>query len=186
MIVTSKSSSEATRVDYNLTGNYSNVYYNIYLVTVPDVKNLPMWFRVGQSVRKTNGDFTSVNYFTNPHIEKIQNGEVANYEEIIKQSKYETWFVNSTEKIDTILVQSAVKYDYCGVGLDNPEVKLTVSSIDKLGGQAYREKIYTRTLSLGEIIMIPFATEAEAKAAADNLDAFNDKVLQEATNAKKE
>jgi hypothetical protein len=38
--------------------------------------------------------------------------------------------------------------------------------------------IYTRTLSLCEFILVPFETKEEAEAAADDMDAFNDELLE--------
>ena len=80
-------------------------------------------------------------------------------------------------KVDTILIQKAVKYDYSGYGLDEGVVKLTIGSWESAPG-AQRNVLYTSTLRLNEIIFIPFEEEADAIAAADDLDAFNDEILE--------
>ncbi len=174
--VTAKTSSAQTSLEYTLPETFSGCYYNIYLVTVPDVyTNLPLWFQVSQSVKNEKGAFASDTYFSNPH--PITEGSVENSDVILKQSKNERCFVASAEKVDTILIQSAVNYTYAGYGLDDGVVKFTIGSFGPSSSK-YREAIYTRTLRLNEIIMVPFETREEAEAAADDIDAFNDELLE--------
>ena len=176
--VTAKSSSGATSLSYYLPDTYSSAYYNIYLVTAPDnVNHIPCWFSVSYAEKKENGTFpTSQNYFTNPH-PVTADGGVANAEVILKENHSERCFVASAEKMDTILVQSAVQFNYSAAGLDKGVVKMTVNSFGP-SNATYREKVYTRTLRLNEIILVPFETKEEAEEAADDTDAFNDELLE--------
>ncbi len=174
VLVTAKTPSAQTQLDYTIPSTFSNCYYNIYLVTVPG--DLPLWFQVQQSVKNASGSFpTSATYFTNPH--PVTEGSVDNSDVILQQSNNGRCYVASTEKVDTILLQSAVKYDYSSMSLDEGVVKLTIGSFGP-SSSTYRDKIYTRELRLNEIIMIPYETEAEAIAAADDKDAFNDELLE--------
>jgi len=174
--VTAKTSSAQTSLEYTIPETFSGCYYNIYLVTVPDINfSLPLWFQVSQSVKNEKGSFASGTYFNNPH--PITEGSVENSEVILKQSKNERCFVASGEKVDTILIQSAVNYTYAGSGLDDGVVKYTIGSFGPSSSK-YRETIYTRTLRLNEIILVPFETEEEALAAADDIDAFSDELLE--------
>ncbi len=174
MEVTAKTSSAQTSLEYTIPDTYSNCYYNIYVVTVPGT--LPLWFQVQQNVVRQNGTFASSGtYFTNPH--PVTEGSCDNSDIILRQSNNGRCFVASTEKVDTILVQSAVNYTYSGQGLDDGVVELTIGSFGP-SSASYRERIYTRTLRLNEIIMVPFETEDEALEAADDLDAFNDEILE--------
>ena len=81
----------------------------------------------------------------------------------------------SATKVDTILIQKAVQFPYSSVGLEEGTVKLKFLHF---GPSSSADKIYTRTLSLNEIILVPFETEKEAEEAADDLDAFNDDLLE--------
>ncbi len=175
--VVAKVSTQHTSLTYTVPETFSNCYYNIYMVTVPDDQtHLPLWFTVNQNVQNADGKFpTTGSYFDNPHI--VTEGSVDNSETIMGQSNYNRCFVASAEKVDTILLQSAVKYSYSGAGLDDGVVQFTVSSFGPASASS-REKIYTRTLRLNEIIMVPFETEEEAIAAADDIDAFNDELLE--------
>ncbi len=96
---------------------------------------------------------------------------------ILKQSNNQRCYVSSAEKVDTILIQSGVQFTYSSYGLDDGTVNLKVSSFGPSSG-TYREKIYTRTLRLNEFILVPFETKEEAEAAADDIDAFNDELLE--------
>ena len=102
---------------------------------------------------------------------------MANAEVILKENHSERCFVASAEKMDTILVQSAVQFNYSAAGLDKGVVKMTVNSFGP-SNATYREKVYTRTLRLNEIILVPFETKEEAEEAADDTDAFNDELLE--------
>ncbi len=172
--VTPKVASNPTELEYTIPSTFSNCYYNIYLVTVPG--DLPLWFQVQQSEVNSSGNFpTSSTYFNNPH--PVTEGSVENSDVILNQSRSERCYVASAEKVDTILLQSAVKYSYSSMGLDDGVVKLTIGSFGP-SSTTYRDKIYTRNLRLNEIIMIPFETENEALEAADDIDAFNDELLE--------
>ncbi|MCD7720631.1 MAG: hypothetical protein LUI09_00195 [Prevotellaceae bacterium] len=175
--VLAKVSTQHTQMTYKIYNNLANCYYNIYLVTVPDYQtNLPLWFTMAQCVQNANGTFpSSYTYFNNPN--PVTEGSVENSETILSQSNNQRCYVASAEKVDTILIQAAVKYSYAGVGLDDEVVRLQVSSFGPASASS-REKIYTRTLRLNEIIMVPFETEEEALAAAEDIDAFNDDLLE--------
>ncbi len=178
-MVLAKTSSAQTQLQYDLPETFSNCYYNIYLVTVPDDQtHLPLWFQVSQNVVNANGTFpSSSTYFNNPHPITEDSEGIDNTDVILTQSNNGRCYVASAEKVDTILLQSAVKYSYSGVGLDDGVVQLTIGSFGP-SSSSYRERVYTRTLRLNEIIMVPFETEEEALAAADDLDAFNDDILE--------
>ncbi len=172
--VIAKTATADTELLYKIPNTFSNCYYNIYLVTVPG--DLPLWFQVQQNVLNDRGAFpSSATYFTNPH--PVTEGSVENSDVILGQSRSERCYVASAEKVDTILLQSAVKYDYSSMSLDDEVVQLTIKSFGP-SSSTYRDKIYTRNLRLNEIIMIPYETEAEALAAADDKDAFNDELLE--------
>lgn len=175
--VTAKTPSAQTALTYTLPSTYSGCYYNIYLVTVPDVVNrLPLWFQVSQQVANASGTFpTTGTYFSNPH--PVTAGSVENSDVILAQSNNGRCFVASAEKMDTILIQAAVPYTYSAAGLDDGVVRLNIGSFGPSSSR-YRETIYTRTLRLNEIILVPFETKEEAEAAADDTDAFNDEILE--------
>ncbi len=177
--VTSKSTSQ-TEITYTIPSTMSGAYYNIYLVTVPDfMTNLPCWFQVGYAEKNEKGAFpTSFKAFTNPHSDEVMADE--NVAEATFSNK-DRCYIATAEKLDTILIQSAVQFTYSSASLSGSEidgvVKLQVKSIGPSQG-TWREKRYTRTLRLNEFILVPFETEAEAKAAADDTDAFNDEILE--------
>lgn len=178
--VVNKTPSKQTEIDYKVTGTFSNAYYNIYIVTCPDRRTqLDSWFTVQQALLTNTGKYGKDSYFENPH--RVVEGSCENSDVILSQSNNERFFVSSGTKMDTILVRVAEKYEYSGYGADNginsSVVKFKISSAGP-SSSSYREKVYTRTLRLNEIIMIPFETKEEAEAAADDLNAFNDKVLQ--------
>lgn len=176
--VTAKTSSSQTSLEYTLPSTLSGTYYNIYLVTVPDVQtHLPCWFQVSYKEKNDRGAFpSSSNYYTNPH-QITADSEVDNADVILTQSNNQRCYVASAEKVDTILIQSAVQFNYSSWGVDEGVVKLTIGSFGPSNGNQ-REKIYTRTLRLNEIILVPFETKEEAEEAADDIDAFNDELLE--------
>ena len=102
---------------------------------------------------------------------------MANADVILAQSNSTRCYVASEAKVDTILIQSGVQFKYSAYGLDNGVVKMTVRSFGP-SNASYREKVYTRTLRLNEIILVPFETKEEAEEAADNIEAFNDEILE--------
>lgn len=178
--VTAKVSGEPTVITYTLPSTLSGAYYNIYVVTTPassrSAAKLPCWFQVSHSERNERGTFPSAQSYTNPFPITAES-DVDNADVILKQSSNNRCYVASAEKVDTILIQSAVQYTYAGAGIEDGVVKLTIRSFGPSSG-TYREKIYTRTLRLNEIILVPFETEEEAKAAALDKDAFNDELLE--------
>ena len=176
--VTAKTSSAQTSLVYTLPNTLSGAYYNVYLVTVPDFQtNLPCWLQVGYSVKNDRGTFpASPTYYTNPH-PVTADSEVADADVILAQSNNQRCYVTSAEKVDTILIQSGVQFKYSGLGIDDEVVKFTIGSFGPSSG-SYRERIYTRTLRLNEIILVPFETKEEAEEAKDNMDAFNDELLE--------
>lgn len=169
-------------LEYTLPDVLSGCYYNIYVVTVPNVSNyLPCWFRVSNRIMKADGKFpTSETYYSNPNPITAATEGVDNVDVILKQSNNDRCFVASATKVDTILVQKAVQFPYSSYGLEDGTVKLKFSHF---GPSSSVDKIYTRTLSLNEIILVPFETKEEAEKAADDLDAFNDDLLE--ANSKK-
>ena len=194
-----KVSTQQTEIAYLLPQVLSDVYYNIYVVTVPAM-SLPTWFQVGHAEMREDGSFQSVSnkisytMFENPHPVQAdgtllgipaEKKTVNDAETILKQSKNNTCFVSSTEKIDTILVQAAVQFPYSNVGWGETVARLKVQSFGP-SNSTIRDKIYTRTLNINEIILVPFETAEEAMKAADDTDAFNDELLEAEKNANKE
>ncbi len=171
-------------MEFKIPDVMSNVYYNIYLVTVPDMdKHLPSWFQSGLRIADEKGSFTnsrgderSVEWFDNPN--PVTPEKYADYDEMLKAKNVERCYVASGEKVDTVLLQTAIKFPYANYGLSNPDptVKLTIKSF---GLSSPAETKYTRRLRLCEIILVPFENEDEAKAKANDLDSFNDDKLQE-------
>ena len=176
--VTAKSATGETSLTYTLPSTLSGVYYNIYLVTVPDyVNKLPCWFQMSFAEKNDKGAFPNTQtYFENPH-PITADSEVANADVILAQSNSTRCYVASEAKVDTILIQSGVQFKYSSYGLDDGVVKMTVRSFGP-SNATYREKVYTRTLRLNEIILVPFETKEEAEEAADNIEAFNDEILE--------
>ena len=179
--VTSKKPTDHTELVYTLPNTLSGVYYNIYVVTVPDnYYGLPSWFQVKHSEINDRGNFPTAQNWVNPNpVEVIDSLEWTSV--LAKQSNYNRCYAATAEKVDTILIQSGVQFNYSGSGLRDGVVKLNISSFGP-SSASYREKLYTRTLRLNEIILVPFETKEEAEAAANDLDAFNDELLE----AKKE
>ena len=133
-----------------------HAYYNIYVVTTPAKdKELPCWFRVRHSEwDEETGSFTSSDtYFTNPN-PITADSDVPNADLIIKQAHNEQFFVAGATTVDTILIQSAFQ-------VATPAANLIVSSCGP-SNSSTREIIYTRTLALHKIIMVPYATAEEA------------------------
>lgn len=174
--VTAVLTSSQTQLVYNLPSTMSGAYYNIYLVTVPDyMTNLPCWIQVGYMEKNANGNFpTTYKTYANPH-PITADSDVPGASIIAAQSDRANYFAFSANKVDTVLIQSAVQFNYSSYGLDEGTVRLRIGSI---GPGTEREKSYTRTLRLNEIILVPFETKEEAEAAADDLDAFNDELLE--------
>ena len=173
--VTAVTSTSHTEIVYTLPNTLSGIYYNIYVVTVPDQFNaLPCWFQVKHSEKNERGNFPSAQSYVNPN-PITADSDVPNADLIAKQGNSNRCYVASAEKVDTVLIQSAVQFKYAGAGLDEGVVQMTIGSFGPTNG---RETIYTRTLRLNEIILVPFETEEEAKKAAEDTDAFNDELLE--------
>ena len=192
--VTSKVDAEGTKIYYKIPNTLSNVYYNIYIVTTPNQnrkEQLPCWFQIEHAEKQENGDFSKFEKYYNPNPVTYDAADdpdgtgqgvsgdkvVANAKTIVELGYSKECYVADAAKVDTILIQKAVKYDFSGYGLDEGVVKLSIGSWENAPG-AQQDLIYTRTLRLNEIIMIPFEEEADAIAAADDLDAFNDEILE--------
>lgn len=172
--VSAKGSGDQSKITYTLPNILSGAYYNIYVVTMG--QTLPTWFQIGHTEKNARGNFPSEQYWENPHPITAES-EVDNVNEILSLSKSNTCFVSKVDELDTLLVQKAVQFPNSSVGLDDGVAKLVVRSM----GPSSRTKldvIYTRTLSLCEFILVPFETKEEAEAAADDMDAFNDELLE--------
>ncbi len=180
-VMNSATSTGHGEMEFKIPNVMSNVYYNIYLVTVPDVtKNLPSWFQAGQRVADEKGSFTNtqgkekdVEWFNNPNPATPE--KYADYDDMVKGGAIERCYVASGVKVDTVLLQTAMTFPYSNYNITDPTVKLTIKSY---GPTAQREKKYTRRLRLSEIILVPFESEDEARAMANDLDSFNDDKLQ--------
>lgn len=181
--ITGRTKNVATKIDYTVPNLLSAAYYNIYLVTVPNTtKNLPAWMQIQYSLKGENGEWGRTANFKNPH-PITPESEVADADLIVANDKKQEWFVASAEKMDTLLVQSAMQLPYSGYSLKEGTLKLTVGSIGTLSN--FNDVNYTRNLRLNKFIFIPFETKEEAEAAADDLNAFNDEILAEEAKNKR-
>ncbi len=173
--ITAEEEAKHASLTYQLPSTMSNMYYNVYVVTVPSVSTpLPCWFGVKHQELLSSGTFSNLSSYANPH-PVAESTNVDNLDIIMDNSKsrfsatdLQNLFVSSATKVDTILVQSAVKYTYSGYGAGDGTVKLHFTSMGP-ASNLYREKIYTRTLRLNEIIFVPFETEEEAKSNAERI-----------------
>ena len=139
----------------------TTAYYNIYVVAVPGEEQLPCLMRVAPNYfDDKQGSFTNTyHYFDNPH--PIQKDENIPYTSLVKDQ----CFVPQPEKVDTMLLQSGFKPT-------SPVTKLDFYSYGPVSA-SYRETIYTRTLRLHKIVMIPYASAEEAaKHEEDIPDVF--------------
>lgn len=174
--VTAVKSTDNTSIEYKIPSTLSGCYYNMYLVTIPDIYSanpLPTWFQCLLSTLNEKGAFPAKGTnLKNPN-PITADSDVENADVIAKQSNSDRCFVADAMQIDTVLIQSAVQFPYSGAGLDDGTVKLTVQSFGP-SSSSYREKIYSRTLRLNEIILVPFETKEEAEEAAHRTDLFND------------
>ncbi len=172
-------------IEFKIPEVMSNVYYNMYLVTAPDMATkLPLWLQAGIRLADEKGSFTNtqgkdipVEWFENPNPVTPEK-----YEDYVymtqNTSNIERCYVGSGTKMDTILLQSAITFPYSSYGSSiDPTVKVTVKSFGP-SSSSIREKKYTRRLRLSEIILIPFESEDAAKEKANDLDSFNDDKLQ--------
>lgn len=182
--VTANAASAQTELEYNLYNTLSGCYYNIYLVTVPGTNGLPSWMNMKYTTMNENGVHTgNGTYFENPEpfVKGMDSDETIGLsaeelEQLTKQSKLERFYRTNPAQVDTILVASAFQIPFSGYGLNDPALKITISSAGP-SGAAVREKLYTRMLNLNEFILVPFATKEEAEAAKNDLNAINDAIL---------
>lgn len=182
--VTANAASAQTELEYSLYNTLSGCYYNIYLVTVPGTNNLPSWMNIKYTTMNDNAAHTgNGTYFENP--EPFVKGQEADetiklsdeeLEQLTKQSKLERYYRSNPTDVDTILVATGFQIPYSGYGLNDPALKITISSAGP-SGAAVREKLYTRMLNFNQFILVPYATKEEAEAAKDDLDAINDAIL---------
>ena len=187
LYVEADGTTDQSQITYTLPSTMSGMYYNVYLVTIPDqTNNLPCWFKVDLLEKKEDGTFpntpdrTKVKNETtwlNPHPvldDPVVSSVASRY---FSDSDKQYCFIGTPEKVDTVLLQSAVQFKYSGADLDEGVVKLVIGSLGP-AQSSYREKIYTRHLRLNELILVPFETKEEAEAAMDDIDAFNDDLLE--------
>lgn len=182
--VVANSNSAQAEMNFRLHSLLSGCYYNIYMVTIPDQEtNLPGWYRIGYRVANATGGFQNPNnptqektlrYYENPN---PVSADIDNYADMTGNKAQ--YYVSSAEKVDTILVQSAVQFPYASYGQSESTVKLTVSTY---GRSNRKGRSYTSHLRLNKFILVPFATEEEAKAAAMDFDAINDDILANKQN----
>lgn len=163
-------------IHFNLPSTLSNVYYNIYAVMhpIPD-SDLPSQFCVSYSLTDADGEYrldgNSVPVFTkflNPN--PLSSSELT----ISSTQKAGEFFKASTERVDTMLIQSAVKFDFASY--DGKEIVKLKFETD--GTTTGRNKKYASTLCIVELILVPFEDEDEAKSVANDTYLFNDDYLE--------
>jgi len=192
----SKTASNHTEVTYTLPSTLSNVYYNIYAVTAPgrgsdtNIKDsLSCYFTVECKVldgntskmvnygNDANGNPDSKSGFMMNPVKYDENSPITGYSDIKGQSNFDRAYATKATTMDTILISKAKVFSVSSMGIDKGVVTLQFKSFGPAATKV-KEKVYTRTLRLDEIILVPFETKEEAEAAAFDLDAFNDKLLE--------
>ncbi|MBQ8050579.1 MAG: leucine-rich repeat domain-containing protein [Bacteroidaceae bacterium] len=154
--VTPKVSSSQTEVDFVFWNLTPKAYYNAYLVTVPaSEQHLPAWFQLRFRIYDEDANRFTTTQWSNPNPVTADSG-IENADVILAQPNNECCYVSSGERMDTILLQKAFP-------AESHVVKLAVLSYGP-SSMTYREKIYTRQLSLCKLILVPYATAAEAEA----------------------
>lgn len=190
-----KTSSNHTDVTYTIPSTFSNVYYNIYVVTIPgrgqdpNTKDLlSSYFTVECQAQNEDGKFvncgsdaqgnrvTGNKFLMNPH-KYDETSPISGYAELKGQSNFDRAYATNQLEIDTILIAKAKNFDVSSYGLDKGVVTLQFKSFGPAATKT-KEKVYTRTLRFDEIILVPFETKEEAEAAADDLNAINDELLE--------
>lgn len=191
-----KQNSNHTDVTYTLPSTFSNVYYNIYVVTTPGrgtdlntKENLSSYFTVECKTMNTDGTkmvnygndaegnaVTTNGFMLNPH-KYDETSDISGLSDLKAQPNFDRAYASSISKVDTILISKAKMFDVSSYGLDKGVVTLQFKSFGPAATKV-KEKVYTRTLRFDEIILVPFMTKEEAIAAADDLDAFNDEKLE--------
>ena len=156
--------SKNTKITYTKTNTFSNVFYNIYVVMVPEIAfnekalaedKLPCRFQVRLLQSKENGtmeEYKSVRPLTVPAGEQGAN------------SRY---FITTPNKVDTICLATAINPIVASYGLEQGNIQLVIES--NVSSSDNRKK-YTRTLRIDEIIFTPFDTKEEAE---ENIHKFN-------------
>ncbi len=189
-----KTASNHTEVKYTLPETFSNVYYNIYVVSTPgrgtdsNVKDsLSTYFTVeckaqdatGKLVNygnDANGNKATNAFMMNP-VKYDENSPLTGYAELKTQSNFDRAYATNATKVDTILISKAKMFDVASYGLDKGVVELTFKSFGPAATKT-KEKVYTRSIRFDEIILVPFNTKEEAEAAAFDLNAINDDILE--------
>lgn len=190
-----KTASNHTDITYTLPETFSNVYYNIYVVTVPgrgtdtNVKDsLSSYFTVECKAQDVNGKFvncgndangnraTNNGYMLNP-VKYDENSPLTGYADLKGQSNFDRAYATNATKVDTILISKAKAFDVSSYGIDKGVVTLQFKSFGPAATKV-KEKVYTRSLRFDEILLVPFNTKEEAEAAAFDLDALNDVLLE--------
>ena len=157
---------------FALPNTMSNVYYNVYVVTVPAPRgnkevNLPCLFQVRCAQRADNGNIVNGEWYVNP-IPLTANEDIANWNQLYPAiTNSQNCYVASGLNADTVLVQSAVTFKYSSYGLSDPVVKLNIKSTGPTAGTL--TGFYSRTLRISEIILVPFEDEDKAKADAQRV-----------------
>lgn len=201
-VIKARVATNQANVTYELKGTYSNVYYNIYVVSVdgpgqnnendPEAKNLSTYFTVQCKAQNDQGKLVNFGndaagnpdskngYMLNPKKYSADDENITGYADLSKLSNFERVYITSTEKnsLDTILIAKAKMFDFSSIGLDKGIMQLYFETWGP-SSVKQREEVYTRTMRFDEIILVPFETKEEAEAAADDLNAINDEVLEE-------
>lgn len=124
--------------------------YDLYATMVSD--SLPTWFQFTYSEIKNNGSFDShVTYYDNPN-PVTADSDVPNADVISSQSRSERIFTTGTNTCERILIQRGISTTYLS------PYRFTIMSCGPSSSK-YREKIYTRTLRIAGIELVPSETE---------------------------
>lgn len=161
----------AANVYFYLQNTFSNLYYNVYVVMVPEFARenydaeavLPVPFRVRYSERSftpasgiisksdpESGDFSKEINLTNDSEPVHKSG--AN-------------FLASGTGVDVICIDKARKFNYASYNSFaslNPTERYRLETT--ASAAEVRNKIYSNTLRINRVIYIPFATEEEARS----------------------
>lgn len=194
-------STNQTDVTYTLNNTYSDVYYNIYVVTIPGAGQdrlkdytgkadslMSSYFTVECKAQNQDGKLvncgndalgnrvTNNGYMMNP-VKYSEESNITGYKDLKGQSNFDRAYATQYNKIDTILISMAKNFDVSSYGIDGGVVTLQFKSFGPSATKT-KEKVYTRTLRFSEFILVPFRTREEAVAAAFDLDAINDDKLE--------
>lgn len=126
--------------------------YDLYITMVSD--SLPTWFQVNTIERKSNGDYSGrCTYYGNPNPVTVDS-DVPNADVITSQSRSERCFPTGTKTCERILIQQGISSEYLS------PMKFVIDSWGPSNSK-YREKIYTRTLRIAGIELVPSAEATE-------------------------